>query len=688
MNELKEKSKILSDLLVSDHKDMSRIEDLFNKFEMQFSSVKEENLTKSVDFNKEKDILGIWKMKNVKGETILQRNEDKRNEWHAWANVHEIPLKTHKKRVVLLGESVARGFFYTPNYSVADELESILTSSNVFRDVEVVDLSKNAIEMEEIINVAQSCDLLNPDLMVMFAGNNWLSELYQKLDSKDYKELSLLYKKEGFESVKLYLENKFEKIISNFIDLVITNNKNNKTTTVFVIPAFNLFNWKSDDTEKTVSLLKNDDLIKWFEAKGKAENALIQNDYDRLEFESNQMIELDSSNPLGYELLSKAYMQKDKIPEAIQCLDRSKDTILFGRALNSSPRCFQVIRDTIIKKASQEGVQVVDLFSIFNKIYEDRYKHNELFLDYCHLSTDGIKIAMKYTAQVVIESVANEKISIKSIPDSKIFPKKNTESVAHFAAAIHNAHWSQPKEILEYHCQKAIELDENIKTLMLLYADLSSRKNTNELCRSFEEIILEGSMHQFEGGLAFLHPRGEKMMDLDLIDTIANAIKPLGLDYETELKELRFSQHGITKIPTSLLEPFYHAQGYNKTNDTISRNFFRIRSTEKVFNIISDGLENLQVKMCYRSLHEIRGNLKIYLNTNEQEICEAEINRDWNSICFEIAKDKVCSGINKLILKWPVPNVFKETHNKNNYVSVNSFFPVLGDIYSLTIATV
>lgn len=688
MNNLKEKSKILSDLLMSDHKDMSSIKDMFNKIEIHFSPVQGKNLNKQYNDNVEKDGLGIWKIKNINGEKKIQRDEHMRHEWHAWANVHEISLKTNKKRIVLLGESVARGFFYNPNYSVARELESVLNSKNDFGEVEVIDLSKNAMDMDEVIDVVESCDLLNPDLMVMFAGNNWRSKLYQELNPKDYEKISFLYNREGFTSVKLYLENKFKKIISNFIDLVITNNQKNNISTVFVIPAFNLFNWKSDETEKIISLLKNNDLKKWLEAKSKAENAWIQEDYTCLELESKRMIELDSSNPLGYELLSRSYLQQEKIPEAIECLDNSKDTILFGRALNSSPRCFRIIRDTVIKKATQDGVQVVDLFSIFNEVYKDRSKHGELFLDYCHLSLDGIKIAMKHTAKVVIGSVTHQEISTESIPDSKIFLKNFTKSVAHFAAAIHNAHWSQPRDVLEFHCQKAIAFDNNIKKLMLLYADLSTRKNTNELCRSFEEIILEGSMHQFEGGLAFLHPRGEKMMDLDLVDAIMNTIKPLGLDYETELKELRFSEHGITKIPTDLLESFYSVQGYNKISDKTSRNFFRIRNTEKEFNIISDGLDNLQVQMCYRNLPGTNDNIIICLNTSEQKVYEAQVSMDWNTICFEIPKNMICSGTNKLILKWPVPYEFEDTNKEKCHMSLNNFFPFLGDIYTLTIAVI
>ena len=688
MNELKEKSDILSDLLLSDNKNISKIEDMFGEFKVEYFDTPQENLNKLNGTDERQDSIGIWKKRNIKGETIFQRNEDRRHEWHAWANVHEIPLRTNKKRIAFLGESVARGFFYSPKYSVANELQSVLTATPVFDDVEVVDLSKNAMEMDEVIDIVKSCELFSPDLMVMFAGNNWLSKLYEELNNEDYLEILSLYDDKGFSSVKSYLENKFEKIVSRFIDLVIATNEKNKTSTIFVIPAFNLFNWRSDDYEKTISQLNGDNLIKWLEAKNRAELALMNKDYENLELESDRMIQLDSSNPYGYELLSEAYIAKGQISEAIRCLDDSKDTVLFGRALNSSPRCFKIIRETILKVASRKGVQVVDLSSIFNGMYEDQSRRKDLFLDYCHLSSNGIKIAMKHTAKTVLEHFTGQKIDITTISDSRVSPENLTKSIAHFAAAIHNAHWSQPREILDFHCGKAIEFDESIKTLMLLYADLSSRKSTNELCSSFEEIILEGSMHQFEGGLAFLHPRGEKMMDLDLIDAIVNSIKSLGLDYENELKELRLSQHGVTEVPTNLLEPFYSANGYNKTNDKVSRNFFQVRFVQRAFNFISDGMDDLQVRMCYRNLPGIYENkIKIYLNIREEAINQIDVREEWNTISFNIKKDNIKSGVNKLILEWPIPLGFKK-NNYSDHISLNNFFPVLGDISLLTIAII
>jgi hypothetical protein len=53
------------------------------------------------------DHIGIWERKDENGKTSFVRRMDALGEWHFWASLGRIEPKGKKRRVVLIGESVA-----------------------------------------------------------------------------------------------------------------------------------------------------------------------------------------------------------------------------------------------------------------------------------------------------------------------------------------------------------------------------------------------------------------------------------------------------------------------------------------------------------------------------------------------------------------------------------------------------
>ncbi len=691
MNELKEKSVILSELLMSDIKDESAINKLFQELSLSTTSLPSTKEDNNRDYSSTKETVGIWERIHVNGENTFQRIRDKKEEWHSWANVHEIPAKSDKKRIVLIGESVARGYFYAPKYSVAKELESVLKVSNAFNGVEVIDLSKTSIEMDELSNVISSSPLLEPDQIVLFAGNNWVDELYDAVAKEDINKLWSIYKERQFHGVKPYLEELFERAVLKFMDKLLETTNTYDIPCVIVIPGFNLEDWRSDDSLQSLSLLPQNQIKEWLSAKQKAEKAIAEDEFDILEAEAERMVQLDISNPLGYEFLAKSKMKKGKISQAIQCMDEAKDTVIYGRALLSSPRCFRVVRETITKKASKEKIPVVDLFAIFNALDKNVIPGKELYLDYCHLSSDGIKISMKYVAQMVIESLTNSRVHISSIPESIISPNSLTKAIAHFSAAIHNAHWSQPKYILDFHCKKAVESDPKVKEVMLQFIDFASRRTSNVFCSKFEDILLNGYMTQYEGGMALTHGQNLKLMDLELVDAIVNTIEESEQNYRDAITKLRFLEHSIEGRTIDLLESFYHLKGYNAYDDRLRRNFLQIRNNNKEFSFFSNKKKNCMIKMCYRNSINSKTdqNFNIYLNSKMQKIKEVRCSEEWTNISFEISEDLLSKGLNKLIIEWPVDQHYHWQKADQIYdkLVLDTLFPIIGEIYSLTITS-
>ncbi|WP_046759071.1 hypothetical protein [Kordia jejudonensis] len=686
---LKEKATALSQLLMAKPKDMDAINALFEEIGVSTSLTgKSTNKARRNRVGKS-DSIGIWKKKTVNGQTVYQRDIEKYAAWHSWANVNQLPEKTYKKRILLLGESVARGYFYAPKYSVAKELEGVLQASNEFNGVEVIDLSKNSLLIDELQELTQSCVQLKPDQIVVFAGNNWVHKLYDEITTDDYKQIEEIYAKEGYQGVKVYTENKLEKIVQHYLKTLVKTSKIYNIPLVIIIPGFNLLDWKSDDVEKILTRLQRNQIQEWIAAKNAADIALANQNDEEFNASAERMVALDPSNPTGFEYLAESYIKQQQFAAARECLDESKDTILFGRGISPKPRCFRIIRDVLIQTATQHNIAYIDLHKLFADTYSDEVAGKELYLDYCHLSEKGIKLAMKHTAKTVIETLTDKEISIENIPDSAVKPTNATAAVAHFCAAIHNAHFSQPKHILAYHCQKAVALYPEIKEIMLQYIDFTSRKASTILCGAFEKVIVGGHMEQYEGGMSLIHPTRKKLIDIELLDTIVDALKSIGHNYTDELQKIRIAEHGITEKPLDILQSFYKLKGYNSYNSTTFRNYVQLRNDTTEFTIVTTGTDNLEVNIVYRIPAYLKdGALKIYINSKAQQLPNLAFSSTWEKAVVEIPKEYLQKGVNKIMIECPVAYDSKQfLETANIQTAMDSFFPVLGEIHAFTIRT-
>src|SRR5215216_1045769 len=130
-----------------------------------------EELKKSGD-PPEKLRVGIWEAKDeASGRSFVR--VDTGEPWHLWANVQEIPAKGLSRRVVLIGESVARGYLYHPHFTPALALQKMMDAACGPAEIEVVDLARSDLVHEQLRELIPQALHLEPDALVIFAGNNW-----------------------------------------------------------------------------------------------------------------------------------------------------------------------------------------------------------------------------------------------------------------------------------------------------------------------------------------------------------------------------------------------------------------------------------------------------------------------------------------------------------------------------------
>src|SRR6185503_20679168 len=80
----------------------------------------------------------------------------------------ELPL-----RVVLFGESAAAGYLYAPHLTPAQVLEAQLRAAGGEGAFEVIDLARTNERLDTMVAAIAASLQINPDLWVIFAGNNW-----------------------------------------------------------------------------------------------------------------------------------------------------------------------------------------------------------------------------------------------------------------------------------------------------------------------------------------------------------------------------------------------------------------------------------------------------------------------------------------------------------------------------------
>lgn len=684
-------AKELSRLIVSAGASDSEKEELLKQLpQMQHSTAERDNQRLPVQ-RAGNGSIGIWRKLSNNDKTYYRRDPERMFEWTKWANVHELHVNAGRRRVVLLGESVARGYLYDPYYTVAGELEAILNGVGGLENTEVIDLARISIGMDDLLEVLHSCTALEPDMVVIFAGNNWAFDMLGGLMEHDYERLFSIFKKDLYAGVKCFLDEKFSQIVSMFLKTVSESFVGKGVPVVFVIPEFNLKDWRSSHAEHVASWLPDNGMEEWLAAKREAESALQNKKADRLRACAMRMIALNSSNPLGHELLARYYIVTEQYTNARTCYEAARDTVIINGVI-TTPRCYKAIRDSILAIAPKLGIKVVDLPGIFNSELSGHLPGRTMFLDYCHLTVDGIKLAMRYTARLIIEMITGQQVDVEHIKASEIYPERHVQAIAHFGAAIHNAHNGQAPSIIQYHCNKAVAFSASVSQAMMKYADFGTRYTSTLLCRSFEEVVVAGDMKQYEGGFQSLaHPKGRKIMDIALVNAIANALCTLDVDLHATVDELRVNEHGVSSEGTDLLESFYRMQEYYDGNVGLEHIIFRSRAVKSIFVFIkSRNSTALEFSITYRIPGKVDNTkfIEISLNGRERCIAALPVSSNWCRHSFVVEKEWLRDGVNELAISWPyLPAQLAVEHASSLEDIYKAIHPVLGEISSFSVKT-
>ena len=607
-------------------------------------------------------------------------------EGHLWGSAQRIPPKGARRRVVFVGESVARGLLYDPHFNPALALQEMMNAACGPAEIEIVDLARTDLSHERLQNLIPPALHLEPDALVIFSGNNWHPLV--KAGDDQFLEMAAALREAGSwrsirETCESYLIAKAKETLRSLKMIV----DERRIPVVFVLPEFNLADWRTECDGPP--LLSASDTAAWLSARCKAEELLKSNQWEKAESLGRRLMELDEgTTAAGSNILAEISRRRGDLEAARSFLKMGLDASVCW-PFHLSPRCFSVTQQTIREGATAHGVHVVDLPREFTRYRGGEAAGRELFLDYCHLSLEGITVSMALTAETLLPLLNYPNKSWKELAqvDMKVGPKLNSE--AHFLAAVHNANWGQSFEIVRHHVRKALEWDRGIARMMQLFLDFNVKRVPASLCRSFEQLCDLKSVAAVN--LLHTHSVNQKFLNPTLITAVAEGLEEFGIPTRAGLESLLVKEHAVQNGTVNLVDAFYSAGSFSRPVVDTRPEFYKATARNTTFSFVSDKPETLGFALTLKT-PDVASVQTISVRLNQTALIDIPATNRWTTTTFTAPANLVHSGLNEVEISWPLP-VWSHEKQKEHVADcleageVVEITPIFGLIHSFRVST-
>jgi hypothetical protein len=586
--------------------------------------------------------VGIWQRESHDSAAPFVRDVTG-DSWRLWADVAEIPAKSSKQRVVLLGESVARGFFYDPHINPAMVLQSMLNRATEAESFEVIDLARIDLSLAPLLELARSALELEPDAIVVFAGNNW--HPISTLKADQLREIALLVRNRGsWVAVKSYLEQLLRHQVERFLADLGAITRQRGIPVVFLIPEFNLMDWVSDATAPP--LLNDAKLHQWFRTRKQAEQAVEEQKFDEGARLARILVELDgATTPVGFNIESKC--RPDPV-ELRRLKENARDAVI-ALTKHQSPRCFGVVQKVLREKAAAHGISIVDVPREFEN-HLGGLPDRRLFHDYCHLTLEGMNVAMSVTGEHLLTLLSRPHKSQQSILEDHYPVSSRVVSEASFLAALHNANLGNRRALIRYHLDKAIEFDQDIVKMMWLYMDFQLRSTPSPLCGSFEEMARTASPSVLS--MLLRSSRHEKATEFRLLEELVRGISGVQPEASKYAQAMLAAEHKVSQQRLDLLQPPYIGPPAELSWDQKRYGYYRSCTRESKFIFICNGAPGIELQITSRT-HGSPGGREIVIKINGHPVHEFKGRSTWLTVVFTLPEKYLQQGTNELEIVWP-----------------------------------
>ena len=632
------------------------------------------------------DYVGVWKRKVVDGKVSFVRRMETMPEWNYWADVGRIEPKSEKTRVLLIGESVARGYLYDPVFNPATALRMILEPQ--FDGIEIIDLARTNLGFQ-IREVAINALQMEPDVAIIFAGNNWY--LMDPLPS-EIAEIDAAISKHGIAGVKQTVEAQIARTSRRVVSDICAAYESKGVPLVWIIPEFNLRDWHDPITN--APWLPDGLNKEWLELMEEAQSALRDGDFKTAALLADKMIQIDEGLCVaGFYILAECSRRANDVDGERKYLTLARDTTSWDISATTVPRAYSVMQEAVRSETGKHKIQVVDLPALFKDYLKGGIPDRSLFLDYCHLTTKGIQVTMGAAASCVLRALKEVDISWQALAGDHVAPSPETEAEALFLAAITNAHCSQPRELVQYFCRQALKHSRHVGRLMLNYIELQTQSAVPMRMSGAEEEMLKVGSPLVRNLLRL----NVKRLDQLLFSAMIDALEEVGIKDRDRIRQLCLEEHSVTRGTTDLLDYYYCAAAdqpqemvwLNRTDRRYrpAAEYYRAYRPESKFIFVGEAGCAVHLSLTCRLLDPAPLHTSITLKLNGKPQLEIVISSKWDTWEIDLPGDAVRDGLNEIAIKWPMPEFetsksLEKARLKLIAREFPGFFPVFGEIHS------
>jgi hypothetical protein len=597
----------------------------------------------------------------------------------------ELPL-----RVAFFGESAAAGYLYAPHLTPARVLEDQLRATIGRDDFEVIDLARTNETLPTLAATVRASVQIQPDLLVLFVGNNWnlleTPEVSPYAPSIRARQRFAKALREGLDDPLRLAEEELRRTAEGTFELIALIAGAVGIPVIVVMPEVNLADW---ETRQPIVSLPGKQVAEWYRLYREA----VQGEPRAAIRIADRMRSLDDGRcPTTWRILARARLalgdaaSADIAREA--CLAEVDSARYPMLAFLSAPQATTQARELLDEACHRHGFARVDLRQIFAEHTGAALPGRRLFLDYCHLTREGIQVAMAAVAAEVLrlsgmtETDEDWKSLLARLPEPSITPE--AEATARFGAAVHSAHRllsvGPKQEILEYWCRAALEASPGVESAML---DLLEAR-----CAPGPAVLTAAQQRNLASPYRLLLQHGWRWdhLDADLIEVL---LRVLNRPAPRALLE----NHGVRAEGIDLADPFYHWEPLERfypevmdLEDLPKRGTYRSPWPESSFCLIVDG-ERTRRKVELELIARLPDEGKVEPAVNGTALQPFSVDSTWTRNVFDVPAGLLRPGLNRLTLRWPSPELkadpFEPAIERLELGQDADLHPVFGEMFSL-----
>lgn len=607
------------------------------------------------------------------------------------------------RRVCFLGESVAAGYLYAPHLTPAQVLEMQLCAVAGAGNYEVVDLARANETLAGLRETARQALQLGPDALVVFAGNNWnlletphISPYYPAPEAR--RRFAEALQEEGIAGPQRWALRERREQIADTLAYLAKLAGGAGIPLVFVLPAANLADWR---TRQPVHWLPGGGTADWHKHLRLGEQALAQHDWQRALDCAGRMLDLDrGACPTTFRLVADAQIGRAEAGFATAACRAEIDSTHYATmCFLDAPRIDSQTQALVRELADPLGFRLVDLPAWFAQQTGGDLFDSRLFLDYCHLTAEGIGSAMAASAAALLESAGlfagGPERLYPLLPPLR--PAPALEATALLGAAVHGAHRLTDRRgkqrLLRGWCRRALEADPGIVDAMVALA--AARATTYGTGLPATLTAAQGTMLQAAYPLGYQHGWDYDYPDAELLTAMSAVLREVAGQArrvrEALLTHGALLDHGVELLepPIKLWEPLERFfPELMSTADVTVRAGYRAPWPDSSFAFPADGRRDLTLTLGWRLPAWGRTGHKARLSVNGCALGTSYVGERWSKASVRLPADILQGGLNRLTITWPaLPPVGDEARRaaieRLGQGRQADLHPTFGELFSL-----